>query len=630
MVIRSRAALLQSALATAGEFKMSEAYYGGYIGLANATGAVDAEFNSGAFVDTNQLQSLSGPELAAVGYSGVYSGSLSSQGNMVAMQLNTGGLKQTIVEVPGRITTTYITYGPWLTGYFRQYLKDPRQCTFGANSAMPAITGVMPEKYKDTTPGNLLYYIDIQMTRLTGSNTFNSKYFINAFYQALNWVVTSNGYISSLNKAQDTNLSYHGAHDGAQLITSGLNVLAQSNAVKLAIKNQGKMVETIQDGNFGTPNAVAKTLVDSNLGYINNLNAVLLQNGINLQNISSNNYTAIISSTLANITNPSDLDTIQYVVESSIPNITSALDYVSIEKSSGIKNDSSYADMASIGTVLYQRGPISQFTTGQQIYNLLSNLSYTIAPSVENISTQDSLLKPEIVESLRSYLPISADNQPIGIVNVIGMASGYLTSYISLVNEGLARLAATTYGEQISSTLSTLSRYAAKIPQDAAEEQAAAAFPIVPPPIVATDESGNNILVSAGGPDYYETKTQEYQTQYYNILANLVADNSSDIRAIVKQINENYEIVCSQTNLEYTNWMKANLSISEFGDNSTYFGFVSSIPGYAIDKENLGTDTLLYGMAQNNESGDLVKVVMEQAKNASLLSSVNIRPLGLL
>lgn len=608
---------------------MTAAYYGPYIGFGSAIGAAQAEFNSGAFIDTNQILPLSPAELVSQGFSGVYSGSLSSQGNMVAMQINPGAPNYVTVTVDPVTSETGRIIAPYLTGYFRQYMKDPRQCTFGANSAMPAITGVMPSKYS-ATPGNLLYYIDIQMTRLTGSNTFDSKFFINAFTQALNWAVTSNGYISSVNAAENTNLAYHGAHDTAQLITSGFNVLAQSQAVKLALKNQGLMTQTITNGNFGTPNAVAQTLIDLGLGSINNLSTTLLQNGVTMQNISSNNYTAIISQTLANITNTSDIETIQYVVESTIPNMTSALDYISIEKSSGIKNDSTFTTMANVGASLYNKGPISTFANGQAIYNFLSNLQYNVPPSVDQISTQTSMLRPDIIASLRSYLPISADNQPIGVLNVVGMASGYLVEYVNLVNEGLSALAATDYGAQISSTLSTISRYEAEIPADAAEQAAAASYRPVPAEVTNTDGEGNTYVVVPAGPNYYQVKSLQYQTEYYNILANVVADPDNKIQAMVKQINDNYDILCSQTSLEYQNWMKANLQIVSYGDNSIFFSFVSSLPGYGADRDNLGTDLLLYGMAQSNDSGDLVKTILGQAKNTVLLSNVNVRPLGTL
>ena len=612
---------------------MATAYYGPYIGFGSAIGAAPAEFNSGAFIDTNQILPLTLTELVSQGFSGVYSGSLSSQGNMVAMQINPGASNHLTVTVDPITSETGQIIAPYLTGYFRQYMKDPRQCTFGANSAIPAITGVMPSKYS-ATPGNLLYYIDIQMTRLTGSNTFDSKFFINAFTQALNWAVTSNGYISSINAAENTNLAYHGAHDTAQLITSGFNVLAQSQSVKLALKNQGLMAQTITNGNFGTPNAVAQTLIDLGLGSINNLSTTLLQNGVTMQNISSNNYTAIISQTLANITSASDLETIQYVVESSIPNISSALDYTSIEKSSGIKNDSTFVTMANIGTALYNKGPISTFTDGRAIYNFLSNLQYDVPPSVDQISTQTSMLRPDIIASLRSYLPISADNQPIGVLNVVGMASGYLVDYVNLVNEGLSALAATDYGAQISSTLSTISRYEAQVPADAAEAATANSYIPVPPGVYEDIDDGagsrSTITISPPGPDYYQLKSQQYQTEYYNILANVVADPDNKIRSIVKQINDNYDIVCSQTSLEYQNWMKANLQITDYGDNSIFFSFVSSLPNFGADRENLGTDLQLYGMIQNNDAGDLAKVILEQAKNAVILSNVNVRVLGVL
>jgi hypothetical protein len=105
--------------------------------------------------------------------SGVYTGSLSSMGNFVAMALNEGGYQQIYAGRDPETGGDVFVNIPWLTGYMREYWKSPSGCTFGSNSAIPALTGVMPSTYSDT-PGNLLYYIDLQLCRASGSNFFNN------------------------------------------------------------------------------------------------------------------------------------------------------------------------------------------------------------------------------------------------------------------------------------------------------------------------------------------------------------------------------------------------------------------------------------------------------------------------
>lgn len=616
---------------------MRRNFYGA-AGFQPADSAQGAAFNSGSFTSPVTGVTI----LNTYGYSGVYKGSLSSQGNMVAMQLNTGGLNYVptgnyiqqydsegnyLGSIPETVASIY------LNGYFRVYRKDPRTCTFGANTAMPALTGVMPSKYT-TTPGNFLYYIDIQCCRVSGTNAFDNAKFISAFNSALSWVITSNGYLSALNSASNTGLSYYGADSYGNLISQGFDTLATGSAVKTALGNQGIMVSTIPQGNFGTPNAVAQVMLEQGLGSINNMSTTLLQNGVTLNNIESNNYTAIISSTLANITNPTDLSTIQYVVESSIPDMQSALDYTIIERSSGLPNDSQYVTMAEVGEELYRKAPNSTFTTGKQLKEILENVQSAVSANVEAIGNTSVLLNPDIVSSIRSYLPVSANNQPITVLNIIGSASGYLTEYIQKVNDGLAALAATDYGSQLSSLFGEISRYAARVPLDTAEQLAAVTYQPIPPGVYEyqTNETGTieARVVSPPGPDYWQVKTEEKKQQYYALVNTIMADTTGTIPAIIKQINDNYDLVCQQINLEYNNWMKANIQISGYNDANTYLGFVSSLPGYGADTQNLGSDYLLYNMAMPNTSGDLVKSILAQAKNNSLFSNVGVRIKGIL
>ena len=91
----------------------------------------------------------------------IYTGSLSAHGSVVAMALNPGAINTTYEEVDDgdRERRIYKSI-PILTGYLREYWRNPRSCTFGAESTIPAITGVMSSRFT-VTPCNLLYYMKI-------------------------------------------------------------------------------------------------------------------------------------------------------------------------------------------------------------------------------------------------------------------------------------------------------------------------------------------------------------------------------------------------------------------------------------------------------------------------------------
>ena len=76
--------------------------------------------------------------------------------------------------------------------------------------------------------------------------------------------------------------------------------------------------------------------------------------------------------------------------------------------------------------------------------------------------------------------------------------------------------------------------------------------------------------------------------------------------------------------------MKANIQITGYNDASTYLGFVSSLPSYGADTQNLGTDYLFYNMAMPTTSGDLVKAIIAQSKNNSLFGNVGVQIKGII
>ena len=563
--------------------------------------------------------------------SGVYTGSLSAQGNMVAMQLNTGNVN---LSYQGDKITGMI---PYQTGYFRQYWQDPTKCTFGSNSAIPALTGVVPDKYTDM-PGNFVYYIDLQLTRLTGSNLFDNFYFINSFNQSLGWITTANDYIAGLKNSEGNNLAYYGSTNYVDLVTQGFNKYQQGQALTATFNKIGKMVESVPTGHFGTPNAVAKTLIDFGLGAIGNLTNTLRTAGVNFQDIYNDIYTPVISQTLGSITNGSDLVTVQAVVGSNIRSMNSLLDYASIEGVSGLTNDSAFKTLADVGRDLYLRAPNFTFTTGTAVAEMIQNIQSEVSANVEAISTATSLLTPEIIASLRTFLPQTADNKPASIVNVIGMASGYLTDSMNAVNAGIARLYATSYGPQIRDILTNISRYGAGIAISQAEIDAANSY--VPNPPNRDFSQGQFGTLTRLGQQYTYAPPSDYNTywtsqlnaaknQYFALLNTIVNDKSGEIPDIVNQINSNYDYACQQLYYEYKNFNKANITTSSFSDTSQLFSFVSSLPEYGADPTNIGTDYLLYGMCQPTAAGDLAKSILGQSKNNQILANAGVRIKGI-
>jgi len=572
--------------------------YGPLVGQGLTTAAEPATFGSeswGNFVE-NISRSSAPSDLGE--NSGLYSGSLSAQGSLVAEQLNSG---EYLVQVNGRSQT----YKPFLTGYFRQYWKDPTQTTFGANTAIPAITSVMPDSYTDM-PGSFHYYVDLQLTRATGSNYFDIFYFLNAYNQVLAWVTTANDYTSALKTAELHNLQYFGANSYQDLITQGFYKYENSKALVQAFQNMGFLVGDIPNGTFGTPNGIARCMINTGLGAIGNLTDNLVSAGVNFADIANPIYTATIASVLSEITNPNDLDTIQGVLETSVPNLTSPLDYCSISAASGLPNDSLFNDMAEVGADIYSKAPNFTYQVGSDVAALLRTLEVEITGNIEALTTNTSLLNPSILESLRSYLPLGVNNAPVTMLDVIGTASGYLTDSMTAVNAGINNLYNTYYGPVIRDSLSEISRLAAQV------------------------SLSNTDNENQGVGEYWSQQLLDAEQSYYSLISEIAANTSGNLPAIVNQINSNYADVCSHIATEHRNYNRANLAISSVRDNSLLLNFVSTLPYYAADQGNIGTDLMLRGMSQPNVAGETLKAVLDQARNTSLLSNAGVKINGVI
>lgn len=510
--------------------------------------------------------------------SGIYDGSLSAQGNMLAMQLGEG-------EYQYNSSTGAVK--PYHSGYFKEYLKDPRGDIFGANTLMPALTGVMPDKFTDM-PGNAIYYTDLALYRISGGNQFDQFYFVNAFTSAVGWVLTVNNYLAALKKAEDTNLAYYGADSFQVLTTQGFNKYQVGNALVTAFRNIGLMASVLTSGYFGTANAVADVMLENGLGYINNLSLNLYTAGVNFDDIGNSLYTDIITQELRQITNPADIETIQEVLGSTIPNMFNPLDYTRIDRASGLPNDSEFATFAEVGLDFFKRAPNLILQTGQEIADLINNVQSNVTANVESL-TGNTLINQETIDSLRNFLPIGANNEPITMLNVIGMASGYQSELMREVNDGIAQLYATQYGTQIRDTFTEISRLSARLPLTTAEQTRDIA-------------SWDRLL-------------EQKKDEYYTLVNTIVADTTGNIPAIVNQINDNYDKFTTNLYYEIKNYEKSNINVTSYGDTISVLTFVQSIPGYSADTANIATDYMLYGLTQDTLEGEVARTVLDTGKN---------------
>lgn len=561
--------------------------------------------------DNNYVYNVEMPQYNNVpSVSSVYQGTLSAQGNLVAMQLNPGApkFKSLIGAFRGADNTEeFVVQIPYLTGYIREYWKDPTRATFGANSAIPALTGVMPSSITELQ-GNALYYVDLQLTRLSGSNFFNNYAFINSFNQILGWVTTSNEYLAALKNSQENNLGYYGAKNYQEFLTQGFSNYGVGNSLRAAIGNIGTMITEIKNGHFGTANSVAKHLLDKGLGAIGDLSAKLIAADVNFSNIYDDLYTQDITLALESITGAGDLVIIQTVLGSTIPNLRSPLDYTSIERASGGNNDSAFSNFQAFGLDLYQRAPGLTVANGQELLTVIDQVLAQVPASVESLSTPTSLLPAAIIDGLRAFLPTGPNSGPISILNVIGMASGYLISQITAVNQAIDQLSKTSYGNQIRAALTAVSKtYSILLGEKN----------------LSTSESFG---IGPGSQLIAQTNYDTAVNNYYNVLNAAATDPQTS--AIVDKINKNWLELCQFTYYEVVNYNKANITAGSFNDNSLIYGFVNSLPSYAADSQSIGTDYLLFGMCQPNQAGDIVKSLLNQNKNNNILSTIGVRITG--
>lgn len=532
--------------------------------------------------------------------SSYYKGSLSSHGCLVAMQINKGTYNY--IKLPGNNPENLDANGnpkivikPYLTGYLREYWRDPLQITLGENSAIPAITGVMPvtlSKYSKT-PGSALYYLDLQMTRLSGSNFFDNKNFIINFNRKYSYLTytqnTSTPDVFTQNIVSNDISSYRQTtYTG--FISGGFNIFKQGVALREALFNIGTMVQQIPSNHFGTPNAVAQHMLDSNLGSVGNLRTKLIEANVNLNDIYLSRYSDAISMVLKTITNVKDLVTIQNVIKSSIPNITSPFDYTSLEKCAGLPNDSVFPSFIEAGQNLYSLLPSFNVETGKQLYDLINLFEFD--NSLNYLSDNGLLVPPAVLDSVSDIMLFAPDGSKATLYNVIGCATGYLIAQLKIVNDQIDKLNNSKFGASIHQALNNISL------------------------------SYNNYRTEYLNQGNYQnslTSFLESISNYENLLK--VVSLDPETQNIVTELNKNWSDLCEHISYEVINY---NRDVNPLESSDPIDTEIANFPTaikftYYKDEYGLKSDIFLKDMAQPNQGGNAAKNLINYYKNQDLI-----------
>lgn len=570
----------------------------------------------------NEIKSLDQIE------SKIYKGSLSSLGSMVAQSLNVSDPEVIITtaqrgfEVGKRMPLSVFQSqsmqlgdtlrgkaAPISTGYIRQYWRDPKYITFGADTAIPAITGVIPNPFtlKDGTrvigfTGSFIYYIDRQMQRLSGSDNWNMNHFISIFRQVQTAVTVSNQFTAAAKNAEKP-VEYQGGSTMVEVITRKFQKFKQGTSILKMFRNAGKLVDNLAKGEyrdgqwvgFGTANAVIKTMVDNKLADIITNDGHTLADaiefaGVDFQDIWNPEYTTRLERVLATITDRTTLKNIQEILKTNVTNIQTPIDFIKYETLAGSSNDSAFKTLRDIGEEFGIQHSSVTATEGSEIATMIEGIEVP-SETINTIAGDDQTINKTLIREIREPLIKGEDNGPATMLDVIGTASGYLTERMKKVNEGIAKI----YGDQLGQTIKTILTDISQINAELSAQQYLYSEALK---IGDTKETSR-----ISGELERLTRSIEVKKSDYKTAVQQTADSGS-FKGVVAEINENYLECCRAVYREVKNYHNCKFDEIQPADKSAKLAFIKDMSNFGEDADNIGTDDLLKGLTQPTETGD--------------------------
>lgn len=573
----------------------------------------------------------------------IYKGSLSSLGSMVAQGLNTADPDIIITTAErGFETGQRLSFAefnnqsmelgdrlrgkaaPVTKGYIRQYWEDPRQITFGSDSEIPALTGVIPNPFtlKDGTrvigfTGSFIYYVDLQLKRFTGGDQWNINHFISVFRLVQTSLTVNNQFLASAKNGEKP-IENHGGSTMTEVNTRKFNRFKKGTSILSLFRNSGKLVENLTKGEFrdnewigfGSANAVIKSLVDNNFADIIINNQTLADTiefaGIDYQDIWNPEYTTRFAQILKLITDKTTLKTIQETLKTNVVNIESAFDFTIYEKVAGIKSDDNFKTISTVGKEFGIHHSSITATTGEEIATMIESV---VVPniSIESISGNGQTVNKRLTKEIRARLVKGEDNGPATMQDVAGVVSGNLLDQMKKINSGIAKIYETGPGQDIKNILQDISLINAKMVVEKArvlEESKKQRSP-KSPPIVSNLPALEQEL--------------DRKKSLYKISVALAANNVA-LKSIVKEVNDNYLECCRALYREVSNWHLFNFSEIEPVDQTGQLSFIRDLNSFGEDADNIGTDDLFKGLLQDTEPGHRFAAALGLGKTDAAIS----------
>lgn len=545
----------------------------------------------------------------------VYRGSLAAFGGMVAQRASSGYAPQYSAMVSNLGMVTYQVNSKSYSGRYNNYWGDPTKPTLGSSS-IPAITQVKSDSISSAEfSGSLPYSFEKTINLPLGVNNGVDVYqFSKNFGMLYGYLVNGNRYLDAVRTVEKNNLNNFGYSTYQQYISQDWEKYKQGTALRQAFKNIGTMTDTIYTGNFGTVGAVTYNLLGRNLGRVGNLTAKLARQNVNTSDVMNPMYEAQLTQILASITDPEDLATIQTTVESTVPNMTSPLDYIDLAKCAGQSNDSYFSSFVEVGIDLYNKGPFMTIERGSDLVAVIDSVVIPKSDDVNKLASNVSLLPSSITNSLRSRLPASKTDTTVTMFDVMGSLGGALAGNFEAVNRGMDKLESSKYGPWIRDVLQRI--------VDDTNQFVDFSNSSMTPSITLKPNTGSAIAIPVSPGSINDAAVIEYE----NLLDTIMSDTS--MSTIVSEINDNYNAIVQSVALQTSNWVKAAIPTEVFYDSGTIDSFAQSLPGYATDTQGVMTYEFLSNIADDSQTGQTIQCVMAEGKNYSLFNDLNINVNG--
>jgi hypothetical protein len=380
--------------------------------------------------------------------------------------------------------------------------------------------------------------------------------------------------------------------------SAGPAAIAQSlGAVSSALKGMGSLFNTKNPASIGDPKALVKNLNAQGLLTSTNIGAQLANNGVDVADIDNQNPELIIATLRQS--SKADLDKIiadcKVVVPPGAP-LNSAADLLSAEKLLGPTVAKSIPGGSLTGL---SEQLVSVGGNGTDALELAENMAKVEIPNFPALDALDSPVPEADIAALKEALPKGSGTfgNP-KVQDMLGTAAGHVHTgeLINIINAA-------------SSVVSTDAGVTLLFAVDAYLEE------LANPSIEPTDPEGEYTVDPDKGQEVIDA---------INALVDDVGASSH-----VTSSNESVNKMIAQLVLELENCDKGGIDPSiEPPGIMGQLGTALKLPSLGIDKQDLGTGSMLAAMATDDKYGQALQASMMEGKTSGLLEKIGLPKVG--